>query len=172
MKLHQIDLNLLILFDTLYCYRSVSTAANEICLSQSAFSHGLSRLRSRLSDDLFVRINNVMEPTPLAHKLALNIAPALKQIQSGLNNPLAFDPATSDIELTFAATDYTQFSLLPKLMGHIAKVAPNIRITVYPSEDKIPTTKLISGEIDFLLGFSPDESPRNIRFLTLGDRLS
>lgn len=154
MNLHQIDLNLLILFDALYRYRSVSTAASEIFLSQSAFSHGLSRLRTRLSDDLFVRINNVMEPTPFAHELALDIAPALLQIHKGLNNNLVFDPATSDIELTFAATDYTQFSLLPKLMGYISKAAPNIRITVFPSENKIPTEKLISGELDFLLGFS------------------
>lgn len=154
MKLHQIDLNLFILFDALYRYRSVSLAANEICLSQSAFSHGLSRLRKRLEDDLFVRINNVMEPTPLAHELAVTITPALGQIHNSLNNSLEFDPATSDIELTFAATDYTQFSLLPKLIGHIGKVAPNIRIKVFPSEDKIPTEKLISGELDFVLGFS------------------
>ena len=154
MNLYQIDLNLLILFDALYRYRSVSTAANEIFISQSAFSHGLTRLRARLSDDLFVRINNVMEPTPFAHKLAMDIEPALKQLQKGLNNSLTFDPATSDIELTFAATDYTQFSLLPKLIGHISKVAPNIKITILPSEKQIPTEQLVNGELDFLLGFS------------------
>lgn len=154
MNLHQIDLNLLLLFDALYRYRSVSTAANEIYLSQSAFSHGLSRLRKRLADELFVRINNVMEPTPFAHELANHITPALAKLHNGLNNSLVFNPSTSDIELTFAATDYTQFSLLPKLIGHISKVAPNIRITVIPSEDKVPTSKLVSGELDYVLGFS------------------
>jgi len=154
MNLHQIDLNLLLLFDALYRYRSVSIAASEIYLSQSAFSHGLSRLRKRLADELFVRINNVMEPTPFAHELANHITPALAQLHNGLNNSLVFNPSTSDIELTFSATDYTQFSLLPKLIGHISKVAPNIRITVIPSEDKVPTAKLISGELDYVLGFS------------------
>jgi DNA-binding transcriptional LysR family regulator len=167
MKLHQIDLNLLILFDALYRHRAVSTAANEICLSQSAFSHGLSRLRIRLSDELFVRINNVMEPTPFAHDLAIDVAPALLQINSGLNSSLVFDPATSDIELTFAATDYTQFSLLPKLIGHISKAAPNISVTVFSSEDKIPTAKLIGGELDFLLGFSHEiEKSSTIEYQT------
>lgn len=154
MNLHQLDLNLLLLFDALYRNRSVSKAAEEICLSQSAFSHGLSRLRSRLEDDLFVRINNVMEPTPVAHELALTISPALEQIYNGLNNTLEFDPATSELELNFAATDYTQFSLMPKLIGHISNVAPNIKITTYPSELKMPTAKLASGELDFVLGFS------------------
>ncbi|WP_298768724.1 LysR family transcriptional regulator [uncultured Shewanella sp.] len=154
MNLYQIDLNLLILFEALYRHRRVSTAAEDICLSQSAFSHGLSRLRKRLDDELFVRVNNLMEPTSLAHDLACHLSPALEQIHIGLNNRLTFDPATSDIELKFAATDYTQFSLLPKLVSHITKVAPNIRITLVSSEDKMPTEKLISGELDFVLGFS------------------
>lgn len=154
MNLHQINLNLLILFDALYRHRSVSIAANEICLSQSAFSHGLSRLRERMDDELFVRINNVMQPTPLAIELATNITPALNQIHHGLNNSLVFDPKTSEIELNFAGTDYTQFSLLPKLVGRISELAPNIRCNVFPSEDKMPARKLISGELDFVLGFS------------------
>ncbi|WP_289029302.1 LysR family transcriptional regulator [uncultured Paraglaciecola sp.] len=154
MNLHQIDLNLLTIFDALYRHRSVSAAADEICLSQSAFSHGLSRLRKRLSDDLFVRINNVMQPTTLAHQLASEISPALGQIHSGLNANRVFEPSTSDIELTFAATDYTQFSLLPKLMAHIRQAAPKIQLTVLPSENRLPQEKLINNEIDFVLGFS------------------
>jgi DNA-binding transcriptional LysR family regulator len=72
------------------------------------------------------------------------ITPALAQLHNGLNNSLAFGPSTSDIELTFSATDYTQFSLLPKLISHISKIAPNIKITVTPSEDKVQTAKLVS----------------------------
>ncbi len=154
MNLYQIDLNLLILFDALYRNRSVARAADEMCLSQSAFSHGLSRLRKRLADDLFIRINNVMEPTPLAHELAVNITPALQTIHNSLNHKVNFEPATSNIEFTLAATDFTQLSLLPKLIAHINKVAPNIKITVVHSEDKTPTTKLMNGELDFILGFS------------------
>jgi len=154
MNLHQIDLNLLLLFDALYRYRSVSIAANETYLSQSAFSHGLARLRKRLSDDLFIRVNNVMEPTALAHELAIHVTPALAQLHNGLNSHEVFDPKNSDIELKFSATDYTQFSLLPKLIGQISKVAPRIRIVVIPLEDKIPTEKLVNGELDFVLGFS------------------
>lgn len=154
MNIHQIDLNLLVLFNALYQSRSVSIAADTLCISQSAFSHGLSRLRKRLSDDLFVRINNVMEPTLVAHELALYVSPALEQIQSGLNSGESFDPLTSELELVFAATDYMQFSLLPRLVSHISEKAPNIAITVIPSEDKMPTDKLINGDIDFILGFS------------------
>ncbi|WP_299497056.1 LysR family transcriptional regulator [uncultured Shewanella sp.] len=167
MNLYQIDLNLLILFEALYRHQSVSTAAEDICLSQSAFSHGLSRLRKRLGDELFVRVNNVMEPTAFAHDLAYHLSPALAQIHMGLNHRETFDPATSDLEFKFAATDYTQFSLLPKLVSHITKVAPNIRITLVSSEDKMPTEKLISGELDFVLGFSHEvEKSSTIEYQT------
>ena len=63
MDLHQLDLNLLVIFDALYRHQSVSKAANELCITQSAFSHGLSRLRKRLNDELFIRTNNIMVPT-------------------------------------------------------------------------------------------------------------
>jgi len=95
-----------------------------------------------------------MEPTPLAHEISNHISPALARLHQGLNTSVVFDPASSDIELTFSATDYTQFSLLPKLISKISEVAPQMRITVIPSEDKIPTEKLLSGELDFVLGFS------------------
>ena len=113
MKLHQLDLNLLLLFDALYRHRSVSRAANEVCLSQSAFSHALARLRTRLQDELFIRIDNVMQPTHKAELIAIQLGRALPLMQQALNETSEFDPATSSLELTFTATDFTQFSLLP-----------------------------------------------------------
>ena len=95
------------------------------------------------------------------------LTPALEQIHNSLNNSQVFDPAKSDIELNFAATDYTQFSLLPKLINRISKEAPNIRLNVFPSEDKMPIAKLISGELDFVLGFSHEiEQSPNIKHQT------
>ncbi|WP_281558359.1 LysR family transcriptional regulator [Thalassomonas sp. RHCl1] len=154
MDLYQLDLNLLVLFDALYRHRSVSAAADEICLSQSAFSHGLTRLRKRLGDELFVRINNVMTPTDRAQQLAESVSQALNILHGGINTNAGFSPEHSELELTFAATDYTQYSLLPRLIGKINQLAPKINITVYSADNKIPTDKLITGELDFALGFS------------------
>ncbi|WDE10253.1 LysR family transcriptional regulator [Thalassomonas haliotis] len=154
MDLYQLDLNLLVLFDALYRHRSVSAAADEICLSQSAFSHGLTRLRKRLGDELFVRVNNVMTPTHRAQQLAKSVGQALEILHGGINTNSGFSPEHSELELTFAATDYTQYSLLPRLIGKINELAPKIKITVYSADNKIPTEKLITGELDFALGFS------------------
>jgi len=154
MNLHQIDLNLLVLFDALYRHRSVSIAAKEICLSQSAFSHGLSRLRHRLDDALFIRINNVMQPTNKAQLIAEKLSTALPLLQAALNESMEFEASTSELEFTFVATDYTEFSLLPRLIAKIQTLAPKIKITVYPAQQKLPLLALESGEVDFALGFS------------------
>jgi DNA-binding transcriptional LysR family regulator len=162
MNLHQIDLNLLVLFDALYRHRSVTAAAREVCLSQSAFSHGLSRLRTRLDDDLFIRINNVMQPTNTAVLIAEKLSTALPLVHSALNNSIEFDPANSEIEFKFVATDYTEFSLLPRLIAKLQKLAPKIKITVYPTQQKLPLFALENGEIDFALGFSHQLEESNL----------
>lgn len=154
MNLHQIDLNLLVLFDALYRHRSVSIAAKEVCLSQSAFSHGLSRLRVRLDDPLFIRINNVMQPTDKAILIAEKLTTALPLLHSALNDSMEFEASTSELEFTFVATDYTEFSLLPKLVAKVQSIAPKVKIIVYPAQQKLPLQELESGEIDFALGFS------------------
>lgn len=157
MNLYQLDLNLLVLFDALMRHKSVSLAAQEVCLSQSAFSHGLTRLRDRLDDQLFIRINNVMEPTPRAIELAQHISTAFPIIENGLKQSTPFDALTSNIVIKLIATDYTEYCLLPKLMAHFKSVAPNIKLTVLPASQLSPKEQLTSNEIDFALGFSHEQ---------------
>ena len=145
MNLQQIDMNLLILFDALYRHRSVSLAANEICLSQSAFSHGLTRLRKRLNDKLFIRINNIMEPTHRAKEIADKLSQALPLIYSALNENSVFDPKKDTYEFNFSATDYTEFSLMPKLIGLISKQAPNVKISVISAQNSPPSFSNLIG---------------------------
>lgn len=154
MNLHQLDLNLLTLFDALMRHKSVSRAAQEICISQSAFSHGLTRLRNRLGDQLFIRIDNVMQPTERAEKLAEQLKVALPLIEKGLNPTSDFNPLTSDVTYRITATDYTEYCLLPKLLPHFARVAPNVKLEVLPASQLSVNEQLMTNEIDFALGYS------------------
>jgi DNA-binding transcriptional LysR family regulator len=156
MNLYQIDLNLLVIFDALYRHRSVSRAASEICISQSAFSHGLTRLRKRLNDELFIRVNNQMQPSFKAQQMALQLEKALPLIYSALNQHSVFDAATDETEFTFVGTDYTEFSLLPRLIGQLTKQAPKVKVNVLPTQPE-PLDLLQSQVVDFALGFSHQE---------------
>ena len=55
MKLHQLDLNLLLAFDALMTCRHVTRAAEQLYISQPAMSHALNRLREQFADPLLVK---------------------------------------------------------------------------------------------------------------------
>ena len=54
MRFGRLDLNLLVALDALLTERSVSLAADRLCLSQSATSSALGRLREYFGDELLV----------------------------------------------------------------------------------------------------------------------
>lgn len=67
--LRRVDLNLLIVFETLMHERSVTRAAEKLFLGQPAISAALSRLRGLFDDPLFVRTGRSMEPTARATEI-------------------------------------------------------------------------------------------------------
>lgn len=60
--LRRVDLNLLIVFETLMHERSVTRAAEKLFLGQPAISAALSRLRTLFDDPLFVAWSPPREP--------------------------------------------------------------------------------------------------------------
>lgn len=64
-QLSRLDLNLYPLFIAVYQYQSISQAAHHLCMSQSAASHALQRLRQQLQDPLFVRVGQKCSLPPL-----------------------------------------------------------------------------------------------------------
>ena len=112
--LRKIDLNLLLIFDSLYRHGSVTEAANELALSPSALSHALNRLRTSLDDPLFVRTGGSMVPTSKLKALQQIFLPLWE-----VSRPACMSQNTlsrkSRESFTFAATDYTAAAILPKL---------------------------------------------------------
>src|ERR1700712_5983156 len=74
------NLNLLVVFDAVAQERSATRAAARLNMTQPAISHALTRLRRALSDDLFVRTPDGMEPTPYAEHLAGPVRTALQSL--------------------------------------------------------------------------------------------
>ena len=167
MNFKQFDLNLLNVFHKLYTTGSVSQAADEMCISQSAFSHALARLRASLNDPLFVRENNQMKPTDRAHQLAQYTERALPLIQQGLSSVTPFEPLTSEKTFRIAATDFSEFCLLPTLTKHLAVVAPKVKLQVLPASPLPVKQQLQQGDLDFVLGFQhQDIEMEGVKHLT------
>ena len=64
--LRRVDLNLLVAFDALMSERSVTRAARQLNIGQSAMSSTLARLRKLLDDPVLVRNGRELVATPFA----------------------------------------------------------------------------------------------------------
>lgn len=126
------DLNLLLVFDAVLRERSVTRAAERLCLSQPALSHALNRLRALLDDRLFVRGPAGMEPTPRAMQLAAVVQRTLEELRNAVQ-PVAFDPATSQRTFRIAVNNYAAAVVAPGLIGACRTAAPHVRLFIRPS---------------------------------------
>ncbi|HXP86754.1 MAG TPA: LysR family transcriptional regulator [Bryobacteraceae bacterium] len=152
--MQNIDLRLLEIIRELHRTGSVSHAAQNLGLSQSAVSMSLARLRKHFNDPLFVRTSRGMEPTPYAEGLIAELIKATEILESAMDRRLHFDPLTSDRMFHLISTDIAQFTILPPLVKRLALTAPRVRINLRQLTELAPRL-LESGEADLAIGLIP-----------------
>ena len=127
-----IDFNLLVLFDAVMLERSVTRAGERLGLSQSAVSHGLTRLRYMLKDKIFVRTPQGMVPTPLAEHMAPFVRRALDELKTAFEIQ-PFDPNTVEHCFRIAFNHYAVVVLAARLAQSTSDTAPGIQLHIKPS---------------------------------------
>ena len=155
MELARLDLNLLLVFHHLLREKRVSAVATVLGMSQPAGSSALGRLRIGLGDELFLRTQHGMQPTPYALQLAEPVATALDGLQQALNVRATFDPATSERRFTLAMTDVGEMYFLPVLMDALAQAAPGVTLNVVAVTSASLKDDMASGRTDLALGLLP-----------------
>ena len=155
MELARIDLNLLLVFHHLLREKRVSAVASVLGMSQPAVSSALGRLRASLDDELFLRTQRGMVPTPYALQLADPVAAALDGLQQALNVRASFDPASSERSFTLAMTDVGEMYFLPVLMDALAEDAPGVTLNVVAVTSASLRDDMASGRTDLALGLLP-----------------
>ncbi len=156
MELHNVDLNLLVVFDHLLRLRTVSGAAKALGLSQPAVSNALARLRRIFDDDLFVRSAKGMLPTPLAQELAEPVSYALEALQSALNRKVSFDPRHSERDFRLAMTDIGEIHFIPRLMGALRELAPGVSVATVRNTAVNLAEEMSQGKVDLAVGHLPE----------------
>lgn len=149
MRFQRLDLNLLVVLDALLDERSVSAAADRICLSQSATSSALGRLRDYFGDQLLVQKGRKMVLTARGEELVEPVRDVLEQIRSTIAVAPEFDPAKSDRVITLMASDYATEVLLCHAFQEMAVKAPDMRFVIRPVSNHVAA--LDRGEIDLLV---------------------
>lgn len=155
MHIHEIDLNLLRLFDAVYRTRNVSRAADLLEITQPAASQGLARLRALIHDPLFMRAAGGVQPTPRAQRLAQPVRQALSTLEQALGEAAGFDPRSSGRVFQLHMSDIGEGRFLPELMVALSEQAPGVRVETRPLPREQITEALDSGRIDFAVGFLP-----------------
>lgn len=155
MELHDIDLNLLVIFNELLVERRVSKVADKLGVTQSSVSNALGRLRKLLQDDLFLRTSKGMDPTPYASELAEPIRAALESIRSSLNKQSNFSPTTSTRKFTIGMADVGEIYFLPDLMDKLAHIAPNVSVSTVRNTAVNLKDAMESGQVDLAMGLLP-----------------
>ncbi|MDM9646726.1 LysR substrate-binding domain-containing protein [Rhizobium sp. S163] len=151
--MHGIDLNLLVAFDALIAERSVTRAGIRIGRTQPAMSAALSRLRSLLNDELFVRGPDGLLPTMRALELAEPINRALTDIQRTLEFRQDFDPAQSTATFAIGLAEHPAHLILPRLVARLRQDAPGVILLVRSFLHRDDAVKLLDdGEADVTIG--------------------
>ena len=151
------DLNLLPVLRALLEYRSVSSAADSLGLSQPAVSNALSRLRGHYGDPLFHRTGGRMEPTARAVEVGFSIVDALARIESTLER--GFNPRSLSKTFKVALVSYSGFLFLPALIEKLCFEAPNVQVKPEHMDELTAYRALSNLELDFAMGIFWEKSP-------------
>jgi len=149
--LRRLDLNLLVVFDALMRFTSITRAAEHLGITQSAASHALRRLRHFFGDPLFVRSGRGVLPTSRAEEIGRSVGIIIDVLRNSLLTRSEFDPSQADREITLFLHDYGELVTLPALAAEIRAVAPNCRIKVAPVSGESLMRGLEEGWIDLAI---------------------
>jgi DNA-binding transcriptional LysR family regulator len=164
-SLSQIDLNLLLILDTVLSERSVVGAARRLHVTPSAISNALARLRAALGDPLVTRVGRGIVPTPRAAALAPALQRALRDLELAVAEDV-FDPATTTRQFTLAIADAGQLARLPRLVQLVAAEMPRARLRVVGIDTYVSSGGLAGTEIDVgIIGLA--DKPPGVHFLPL-----
>ncbi|QDK38610.1 LysR family transcriptional regulator [Bdellovibrio sp. NC01] len=146
-----LDLNLLIVAESLYRTLNVSKTAQELNVTQSAISHGLNKLRLHFDDPLFVRASKGMTLTETAKRLKPQIEALVHQAQALTQDSEKFDPLKAQDRITIATTDYVEILVMPAILKRLKEEAPHLQISIRPTKGEFPKTELEDGTYDFAI---------------------
>jgi DNA-binding transcriptional LysR family regulator len=154
-----IDLRLIRVLHTVIHERSVSRAAVKLSSTQPAVSAQLRRLRALTGDPLLVRAGQQMQPTEAALQM---LDPAARMLQDAerlfsrhgrVLRSAPFEAASAQTLFRVAASDYLDPFFLPRLVAHLKRLAPGVRLELMPlTQDYDYRRHLAAGDVDLVIG--------------------
>jgi len=150
-----IDANLVVLLDALLLYQSVSKAAAQVVLSQSALSHALGRLRLHFEDELLTRAGRRMVITPRGTELRPIVRAAVLAMEQVFSPQPRFSPGSLTQSFSLILTDLLEMTLLPEIDRQLRLEAPNVDLQALPAGMNA-IAELRQGRADAAVAIRPE----------------
>jgi LysR family transcriptional activator of mexEF-oprN operon len=166
--LRRVDLNLLVIFETLMFEKNLTRAGEKLFLGQPAVSAALARLRDLFDDPLLVRNRRTLEPTHRALAILKELQPALDTISGAVGRAKDFDPSTSRDVFRIGLSDDAEFGLFPPLLSQLREQAQSVVVVVRRVNFLLMSAMLASGEISVGVSYTT-ELPANAKRKKLRD---
>lgn len=166
-RFDRLDLNLLIVFEAVFREQHLTLAAASLCLTPSAVSHALRRLRENFGDPLFIRDGKAMRPTTACASIAPEIIEQLAKLRGTLQRWRIFNPAESRQNFTIALPEAVEIMILPGLISLIRTQAPYVCVTSAHVERRKLASNLSSNNLHLAIDIALpiDPSIRHQSFL-------
>lgn len=132
MNLRNIDLNLLLVFNTVYAERSMTLAAKKLGMTQPAVSNALARLRRHFDDPLFVRAGKGVKPTIEADRMAPVLLRALRSIEETVSPVKVFDPQTNEKDFKLIVAEPIEPMVLYPLLQFAQSRPTGMEFSIFP----------------------------------------
>ena len=145
------DLNLIPTFVALHETASVTATAERLHVTQPSISYALGKLREHFDDPLFIRNRNGMQPTRLANSLYACFKDVAQNVDSAIAQARKFDPASSTRSFRLALSDMGELAFLPRILGHLNRVAPFVELEVIPVNIELAAQWLNEGHVDAVI---------------------
>ncbi|AMG00655.1 LysR family transcriptional regulator [Vibrio harveyi] len=161
-----LDLNLLKILVLLERHRQLKPVAKALGKSEASISKYLTRLRTQLEDELFIRHAHHFEPTDYLKRKLPEITDALGQLESCLVRR-EFDPLSYEKSISICLPQSAQQSFGDLLLIDLMELFPNAYINVESSTDNTIDDILVD-KVDMQLHYFNEEYPKTIHQQFIG----
>lgn len=148
-----LTLQLILYLDALIAERHVTRAAERAGIGQPAMSAALNRLRVIFSDPILVRTPKGMVLTERAEEISTHIRRVIDSLEAATSSGTKFEPSSTAANIRVASSEGVALLLIPPLMRKLRAEAPEIRLTVQPTDLRLLQQHLSEGAFHLAIGY-------------------
>jgi DNA-binding transcriptional LysR family regulator len=154
--MRRLDLNLLLILHALFEERSVTAVARRLQISQPTVSLSLSKLRDFFRDELFVRQDGKMQPTPFVEAIYESVRRIIETVDKEILREHDFDPLMTERTFSLSMSDLGELVFLPKILEALRVAAPRACVRCLSMPPVELQAAMADGAVDIALGYFPD----------------